>query len=38
MAFIPCVGSIILLVFCATPGDTFNNEYGPDPKASEEFA
>ena len=35
LALIPCVGGIILLVFDLTPGDTFENEYGPDPKASE---
>jgi uncharacterized membrane protein YhaH (DUF805 family) len=35
LALIPCVGGIILLVFDLTPGDTYENEYGPDPKASE---
>jgi uncharacterized membrane protein YhaH (DUF805 family) len=31
VAFIPCVGGIILLVLFATPGDVGENEYGPDP-------
>ncbi len=35
LAFIPCVGGIILLVFALTPGDTYANEHGPDPKESE---
>ena len=30
---IPLVGTIIYLVFCATPGDAGANAYGPDPKA-----
>lgn len=38
LAFIPCVGGIILLVFALTPGDTYSNEYGADPKEFEEFA
>ena len=33
LAFIPCVGAIILLIFDLTPGDTGDNEYGPDPIA-----
>ena len=37
LAFIPCVGGIILLVFALTPGDTYDNEYGPDPKAEEAY-
>jgi uncharacterized membrane protein YhaH (DUF805 family) len=35
LALIPCVGGIILLVFDLTPGDPYDNEYGPDPKADE---
>ena len=35
LALIPCVGAIILLVFDLTPGDPYENEYGPDPKAEE---
>jgi uncharacterized membrane protein YhaH (DUF805 family) len=35
LAFIPCVGGIILLVFALTPGDTYDNEYGRDPKTDE---
>ncbi len=33
LAFIPCVGAIILLIFDLTPGDPGDNEYGPDPIA-----
>ena len=33
LAFIPCVGGIILLVFMATEGDAGDNQYGPNPKA-----
>ncbi|HEX3100771.1 MAG TPA: DUF805 domain-containing protein [Pyrinomonadaceae bacterium] len=33
LAFIPCVGGIIVLVFMATAGDPGENEYGPDPIA-----
>jgi uncharacterized membrane protein YhaH (DUF805 family) len=35
LGIIPCVGGIILLVFALTPGDPYDNEYGPDPKADE---
>lgn len=35
LAFIPCVGGIILLVFALTPGDGYSNEFGPDPKEGE---
>ena len=35
LALIPCVGGIILLVFALTPGDPYDNEFGPDPKADE---
>ena len=30
---IPLVGTIIYIVFCATPGVVGANTYGPDPKA-----
>ena len=33
LAFIPCVGAIILLIFDVTAGDIGDNQYGPDPKA-----
>lgn len=33
LAFIPCVGGIILLIFDVTAGDVGENQYGPDPKA-----
>jgi uncharacterized membrane protein YhaH (DUF805 family) len=36
LAFIPCVGGIILLIFDLTPGDTGDNEFGPDPYAFSE--
>ena len=32
IGLIPIVGTIILIVFMATPGDRGNNGYGPDPK------
>jgi uncharacterized membrane protein YhaH (DUF805 family) len=32
IAFIPLIGSIILLVWFFTDGDRFTNNYGPDPK------
>lgn len=35
LAFIPCIGGIILLVFALTEGDPQQNAYGPDPKAAE---
>lgn len=35
LAFIPCIGGIILLVFALTEGDAHPNNYGPDPKAAE---
>jgi uncharacterized membrane protein YhaH (DUF805 family) len=35
LVLIPCVGGIILLVFALTPGDTYDNEFGSDPKADE---
>ena len=34
IAFIPIIGGIILLVFFCTPGETGDNQYGPDPKAN----
>lgn len=38
LAFIPLVGSIILLVFLVTEGTLGENNYGPDPKGYDEFA
>ncbi|WP_345435094.1 DUF805 domain-containing protein [Actinoallomurus vinaceus] len=32
IGIIPIVGTIILIVFMATPGDRGDNAYGPDPK------
>lgn len=31
IAFIPIVGIIVLIVWCATGGDRGGNDYGPDP-------
>lgn len=31
--FVPIIGWIVLIVFCATKGDAGDNRYGPDPKA-----
>lgn len=33
IAFIPLIGSIVLLVFYVLPGTTGDNKFGPDPKA-----
>lgn len=35
MSFIPYVGGIIMLVFCATEGNRGPNQYGADPKMPE---
>jgi uncharacterized membrane protein YhaH (DUF805 family) len=32
ISLIPLVGTIILIVFLATEGQSGNNQYGPDPK------
>ncbi|MFK7925271.1 MAG: DUF805 domain-containing protein [Bacteroidia bacterium] len=32
LRFIPLVGSIILLIYLVTEGDTRDNQYGPDPQ------
>jgi uncharacterized membrane protein YhaH (DUF805 family) len=32
LAFIPCVGGIILIVFFATDGNPGDNQYGANPK------
>ncbi|MEV0399682.1 DUF805 domain-containing protein [Actinoallomurus sp. NPDC050550] len=32
IGIIPIIGTIILIVFMATPGDRGDNTYGPDPK------
>ena len=34
IGLIPVIGGIVLIVFCATPGNVGANSYGPDPKAS----
>ena len=31
ISLIPFVGSIILLIMCAQPGEAGSNQYGPDP-------
>ena len=36
LAFIPLVGGIILIVFYATEGISGPNQYGPDPKTTQE--
>lgn len=33
--FVPCIGSIVFLVFVCLPGTVGDNQFGPDPKASE---
>lgn len=33
VSLIPFVGTIILLIMCAQPGESGSNQYGPDPKA-----
>jgi len=35
IAFVPCVGGIILLIFAIQEGTNGSNEYGEDPKAYE---
>lgn len=37
-ALLPCIGSIVLLVFFVTEGEPHDNAYGPDPKAAERSA
>jgi uncharacterized membrane protein YhaH (DUF805 family) len=34
IGLVPVVGAIVLIVFCATPGNAGANAHGPDPKAS----
>ncbi|WP_407320240.1 DUF805 domain-containing protein [Isoptericola halotolerans] len=34
LAFVPFVGGILVLVFCALEGTQGPNQYGPDPKAA----
>ena len=36
IAFIPLIGAIVLLVFMVLDGTPAANQYGPDPKGSEE--
>lgn len=33
IGLVPCVGSIIMIIFMATEGQRDANQYGPDPKA-----
>jgi uncharacterized membrane protein YhaH (DUF805 family) len=33
IGLVPIVGGIVLIVFCAMPGNVGANAYGPDPKA-----
>jgi uncharacterized membrane protein YhaH (DUF805 family) len=33
IGFIPCVGTIFMIIFMATEGERDENRYGPDPKA-----
>lgn len=33
--FVPCIGSIVFLVFVCLPGTVGDNQFGPDPKASD---
>lgn len=33
--FVPCIGSIVFLVFVCMPGTVGDNQFGPDPKASD---
>lgn len=35
VAFIPCVGAILLLIWFIAEGDKGSNQFGPDPKAGE---
>lgn len=35
LAFIPLVGAIILIIFFVQEGDSTENQYGPNPKATE---
>ncbi len=35
LSLIPCIGTIILIVFFAQEGNSGENEYGPDPKEME---
>ncbi|ENC6710453.1 DUF805 domain-containing protein, partial [Vibrio harveyi] len=32
IAFVPLIGILVLLCFCASKGDTGRNQYGSDPK------
>lgn len=32
IGFIPCIGTIVMLVFTATEGEPGQNKYGPNPK------
>jgi uncharacterized membrane protein YhaH (DUF805 family) len=32
IAFVPCIGAILLLIWFATEGESGSNDYGPSPK------
>lgn len=33
--FVPCIGSIVFLVFVCLPGTVGDNQFGPDPKTAD---
>lgn len=35
IGMVPCVGSIVIIIFMATEGERGENRYGPDPKGYE---
>ena len=35
ISFVPLVGGIVMLIFTVTEGNSYENRYGPDPKAAE---
>jgi uncharacterized membrane protein YhaH (DUF805 family) len=38
IGFIPCIGTIVMLVFTATEGEPGQNKYGPNPKELQALA
>ncbi|WP_149828565.1 DUF805 domain-containing protein [Streptomyces tailanensis] len=38
ISFIPCIGTIVMLVFTATEGERGQNKYGPNPKELQTLA
>jgi uncharacterized membrane protein YhaH (DUF805 family) len=34
IAFVPCIGALVLIYFLVQPGTVGDNAFGPDPKAS----